>query len=384
MDLFDQQAEEINGFRVRQARELKGLTQVALADLLGVNQTMIAQIEAGTKQPSSELFADLATELELPQRFFRQSNPSDFPNGTLLFRSKLGVGKKRIAQLRAHASVTFEFVLQLSREATLVPVRLPVCRDPEDAARHVRQLMGMTDGPIFDLTRAIEKLGVLVLPLPDLEDCDAFAVWAGPGLQYPVIGIVVARVVDRTRMSLAHELGHLVLHRYVGSVKQEFERDAYRFAAELLMPRDATIADLRAEKVTLFRLAELKNKWGLSMQAVARRAKEMDVINERQYRYLMQQFSARGWRVTEPSFGPPLKPERPRAIRKLAEVVFGEPLNVKKIARDATLSDEFIRDLIDRCEPAPKQLSNSVEPEREVIPFAGRGARSIRQRRPVH
>jgi Zn-dependent peptidase ImmA (M78 family)/transcriptional regulator with XRE-family HTH domain len=363
MDLFDQQAEEINGLRVRQARELKGLTQVALADLLGVNQAMIAQIEAGTKQPSSELFADLATELELPQRFFRRTNPSDFPNGTLLFRSKLGVGKKRIAQLRAHASVTFEFVLQLSREATLVPVRLPVGREPENAARNVRELMGMADGPIFNLTRAVEKLGVLVLPLPDVEDCDAFAVWAGPGLQYPVIGVVGNRVVDRTRMSLAHELGHLVLHRQVSSVKQEFEREAYCFAAELLMPTDAATADLRAEKLTLFRLAALKRKWGLSMQAIARRAKEMDVINERQYRYLMQQFSAKGWRLNEPNFGPPLNPEKPRAIRKLAEVVFGEPLNVKKIAYDAALSDGFIRDVIDRCEghPAHRQTPLSLK-----------------------
>src|SRR5260370_21615811 len=124
-------------------------------------------------------------------------------------------------------------------------------------------------------------------------------------------------------MSIAHELGHLVLHRYASSGTQEMETHAYRFAAELLMPAASILDHLAVEKLNLFRLAALKSTWGVSMQALARRARELNVINDRQYRYLMKQISMTGWRTNEATLGPPLTPERPPAIRQLFEDVLG-------------------------------------------------------------
>ena len=89
-------------------------------------------------------------------------------------------------------------------------------------------------------------------------------------------------------MSVAHELGHLILHRYVTSGTQELETNAYSFASELQMPSNAILGDLTAEKLNLFRLAKLKGTWGVSMQALARRSRELEVINDCQYRYLMK------------------------------------------------------------------------------------------------
>jgi Zn-dependent peptidase ImmA (M78 family) len=89
-------------------------------------------------------------------------------------------------------------------------------------------------------------------------------------------------------MSVAHELGHLILHRYVTSGTQELETNAYSFASELLMPSNAILGDLTAEKLNLFRFAKLKSTWGVSMQALTRRSRELEVINDRQYRYLMR------------------------------------------------------------------------------------------------
>src|SRR5437879_8243866 len=119
--------------------------------------------------------------------------------------------------------MTFEIALRLSSHASLVPVRLPLGSDPVVTARNVRQVMAAADGPISSITRAVERLGVLVIPLPSLKDCDAFAVWAGPAREYPVIGMITGTTPDRTRMSIAHELGHLVLHRYASSGTQEME-----------------------------------------------------------------------------------------------------------------------------------------------------------------
>ncbi len=341
-------SDPVNGERVRQGRELRGLTQTGLADLLGVDQTMVAHIERGRKQPSAELLEHMSGELQLPEDFFRQSNPPEFPKGSLLFRSKSGIGKRIIAQAHAHSSMAFEIALRLSSQASLVPVRLPLGSDPVVTARNVRQAMEAPDGPISSVTRAVERLGVLVIPLPN-----AFAVWAGPAREYPVIGIITGTTPDRTRMSIAHELGHLVLHRYASSGTQEMETHAYRFAAELLMPAASILDHLAVEKLNLFRLAALKSTWGVSMQALARRARELNVINDRQYRYLMKQISMTGWRTNEPTLGPPLTPERPRAIRKLFEVVLGATPNFKQVARRFAVSENFLSEMIQMCAPPP-------------------------------
>lgn len=359
----------VNGQRVRLARELRGLTQISLAELLNVDQTMVAHIERGTKQPGEDVLESLASELQFPEEFFRQPDPPYFPAGSLLFRSKSGVGKKFVAQAHAHATIAFEFALRLSQQASLIPVRLPQGENPDAAAQRVRKAMGIADGPISNLTREIERLGVLVFPLPDLKDCDAFAVWAGRSREYPVIGIIGSRPTDRRRMSIAHELGHLVLHRSISFGTQQLETHAYRFAAELLMPRDEILDHFTAEKLNLFRLAALKGIWGVSMQALARRARELAVINDRQYRYLMKQLSMKGWRTVEPNLTP-LQTENPRAIRKLVEVVLGHSPNLKLIAHQFALPGAFLQILLSACAPPPKRnASRSPRQNGDIIAF---------------
>jgi Zn-dependent peptidase ImmA (M78 family)/transcriptional regulator with XRE-family HTH domain len=350
--LFEIPSVPINGQRVRQARELRVLTQAALGDILGIDQTMVAHIERGTKQPNSELLQAIATVLRFPPKFFRQSSPPEFAQGTLLFRAKAGLGKRFISQAHAHAQIVFELGWRLSGSVTIIPVRLPVCDDPIDAARQVRSLMRAGDVPIAELLRSIERLGVWIVPLPNSNECDAFAVWAGSEAPVPVIGIVTNRPGDRTRMNLAHELGHLVLHREFVASSRMLEDQAYTFAAELLMPSTAIIDDLRQEKLSLFRLAQLKTKWLVSMQALARRARELQVITERQYRYLMQQISVRGWRTAEPQFTY-IALEKPRAIKKMLEAAFGLEAKPESIAEELNLSKEFLIDVLSEFAGAP-------------------------------
>jgi Zn-dependent peptidase ImmA (M78 family)/DNA-binding XRE family transcriptional regulator len=358
--LFEIPSIPVNGQRVCLARELRSLTQAALGEILGIDQTMVAHIERGTKQPNSELLEAIATVLRFPPNFFRQPSPPDLPKGTLLFRAKAGLGKRFISQANAHAQIVFELAWRLASSVTIIPVRLPVLDDPIDAARQLRLLMRAGDAPIRELLRSIERLGVWVIPLPHSNECDAFAVWAGSEASVPVIGIVTERPGDRVRMSLAHELGHLVLHREFVASSRILEDQAYVFAAELLMPCTAIIDDLRQEKLSLFRLAQLKAKWLVSMQAIARRARELQVVTERQYRYLMQQVSARGWRIAEPEFTD-VAIEKPRAIKKMLEAAFGLEARPEKIAQELNLSTEFLNDVLSKFALAPNS-----EVERKV------------------
>ena len=355
--LFEFRSLSINGARVKQARELRGLTQASLAEALYVDQTMVAHIERGTKQPNSELLDVLADLLDMPVSFFRQGSPVDMARGSLLFRSKAVVGKKTISQAYEHSRLAVELAIRLSEYAKLIPNRIPRFSDPLEAAREMRSLLALPPGPVENAIRCAERLGVLVVPLPDIRDCDAFATWANS--QIPIIGLAAGRPVDRIRLNVSHELGHLTLHRSLHSASKENEQEAYAFAAEFLMPASEIYPDLNAEKISLFRLAELKKKWKTSMQSILRRSRELSVLNDRQYRYLMLQISQRGWRMEEPTFGAAV--EKPRALRKLSEVGFGGEDTWETLAREFSLSTALVTSILAACEPSTSQVTSQTD-----------------------
>jgi len=359
--LFEIRLPLINGTRVKQARELRGLTQASLADAIYVDQTMIAHIERGTKQPTADLLETLADLLDLPGEFFRLQQPVEMPKGSLLFRSKAVVGKRTISQAYEYSRLAVEMAFRLSSYASLVPVRIPAFSDPLEAARELRTILDLPNGPIENAVRCAERLGVLVIPLPEIRDCDAFATWTGSQITLPIIGLAAGRPVDRLRLNVAHELGHLVLHRSLHIASKENEQEAYTFAAEFLMPTTEIYPDLTAEKISLFRLAELKKKWNVSMQAILRRARELNILNDRQYRYLMLQISQRGWRVEEPSFS--TSTEKPRALRKLSEVAFGGEETWLDLAKEFNLSESLVRSILGACEPSPVAVTRKVAPK---------------------
>ena len=100
------------------------------------------------------------------------------------------------------------------------------------------------------------------------------------------------------RFTLAHELGHLVMHRFP---TPEMESEADAFASALLMPEREMREAFTGRRVTLELLAALKPEWRVAMQALLLRAKALGYLSDNQNRYLWQQISARGWRKREPA-----------------------------------------------------------------------------------
>ncbi|WP_433975258.1 helix-turn-helix domain-containing protein [Tunturiibacter lichenicola] len=360
--LFEIKLPLVNGSRVKQARELLGLTQASLAEAVYVDQTMIAHIERGNKQPTADLLDTMAELLGFPPAFFRQQDCVEMSKGSLLFRSKAVIGKKVIAQAHEYSRLSLELALRLANYAKLIPVNVPSFRDPIEAARELRISLNLPMGPVEEVIRGIERLGVLVLPLPEIRDCDAFATWAGPERAIPVIAISAGRPVDRLRLSAAHELGHLTLHRTLHIASKENEEEAYAFAAEFLMPAADIYSDFTAQKISLFRLAELKAKWRISMQALLRRSRQLQITNDRQYRYLMMQISQRGWRLEEPSFN--AIAERPRALRKISEVAFGGSDSWERLAKEFNLSTSLVSAILGACDPPKEKVGQPAEERR--------------------
>ena len=86
----------------------------------------------------------------------------------------------------------------------------------EHIAESVREQFGLGLGPISNVVRTMEKFGVVVcrLEMKD-EKVEALSVWSGAK---PFVFLASDKASGaRARFDAAHELGHLVLRRWVGS-----------------------------------------------------------------------------------------------------------------------------------------------------------------------
>ena len=336
-----------SGKRIRQARELRALTQIELAKRIGVTQAAVAYIEKGFKQPSPELIAKIATQTRFPLAFFSSDTAIEFPLDSLQFRCHASLTKREISAARRYAEIAYEIVELCAVQLTQVPLTLPKCpREPDVAARQVRVALKLQpDDPIPNLIHVVERIGVLVFALPESSvSLDAFSLWVGPNSTTPIITISKDKPGDRCRYSIAHDLGHLAM-LHPNRFRAEEEREAGRFAAELLLPEKAMRREI-LPPVTLSSIAVLKPRWGVSVQALVRRAYELSIISERQYRYLFEQISSKGWRKKEPS-NLDISQEKPRALRQMAELVYGNPIKEDQLAADMRVDVVFVRELLD-------------------------------------
>jgi Zn-dependent peptidase ImmA (M78 family)/transcriptional regulator with XRE-family HTH domain len=339
----------IHGDRLRQAREFAGLTQTELARRISVDQSTIALLEAGLRQPSSDVLASIAIQTGFPPAFFRQGPPPNLSLGSLLFRAQQTSSARQRNQAQRYGEIVYESAIRMAQQVvTTNSLRLPRLdpgTSPERAAEITRASLGLApDRPVGHLINLIERAGVIVLALPTrLPKRDAFSVWTDAPPSVPLIALSTGVAGDRLRYSVAHEVGHLVLHSALKGSGAAVEKEANRFASSFLLP-EAGIWQELIPPLTLSVLAELKPRWGTSMQALAMRAKELGIITPGQASYIFKQIAVRGWRMHEPV---ELEPEKPRAYRKMAELLYGSPIDVQRLAADAALPIGLVQDILD-------------------------------------
>jgi len=141
----------------------------------------------------------------------------------------------------------------------------------------------------------------------------------------------------RYRFTLAHELAHLVMHR-IPSDSDDQEEEANRFASELLMPEEDIKATLLPLNVD--RLARLKLRWRVSMQAILYHAKSMSVITERKFRYYFMTLGGLGYREVEPHDND-IPKEVPSLLRELIDMHLQDlSTTVGQLAKELKIAEE--------------------------------------------
>lgn len=306
------------GERVRDFRDFYGLTQAELARRIGVSQPLLSQLERG-QAPAEDVVEGIVSEFNIGSAFFSRGRPSLHNEHTGSMRYRRRSRTKASATRRATAlfAELYDSVNVLAPHVGLTSVRFNRIEgsadDIEAAATTVRAAMQLDEfQPVPNVIRRCENLGIVVVRLDFGDESvdagmvghDGMSAWETP-LDVPVIGYFPGASGDRQRHTIAHELGHLILHRHlVGAVTagkaKQIEAEASRFASALLVPASPFRAALTRERVTLGTLLSLKAGWGVSIGSLIMRAADLGLIDDHKGASLWKQMSVRGWRKHEP------------------------------------------------------------------------------------
>lgn len=335
---------KVNPKMITLARESRGLTQGGLAKQLAVlqdrliTQGIISKIEQGLIGTSEEILDGLVKVLKYPPTFFYQ-NEEIYAAGMSLHRKRASLPAKTLSKIEATTNILRFHVKSLLKSVEDIETKYPhydidEYGDPEIIARFVRQAWLTPRGPIDNVTKLIEKAGILVIHC-DFETRLIDGLTINVDKLPPIIFVNKDIPGDRMRFTLCHELGHIVMHKYP---TLDMEKEADRFASELLMPSDDIKHNL--SNLSLQKLADLKLFWKVAMSALIMKATSLNKITPWQSQYLWRQFSKLGYKTREPA-ELDVPREKPSILKKLVDIHIKDlNYSVNEIAKILHLEEE--------------------------------------------
>ena len=394
------------GSRLLEAREVRGLSQLALSEILGVSAQAVSQYEKGQTSPHPQVMEKLPAVLGVQPAFFVTPRPEQ-PDSTLFFRSMARATQTvRTRAVHKYHWLT-DLVDYLGAYVDLPEVNMPECRFPDDplqiedeaveqAAIDLRRQWGLGSGAISNVTYLLENQGVIVSRIPlGAKTLDAFSNWRETE-QRPYIVLGTEKdAAARGRLNAAHELGHMMLHR---NMKQEvlrhtqafkaMEAQAFRFAGAFLLPSETFAESFQIR--TLTGLLSLKYKWNVSIAAMIMRARHLGLLSEDEEKRLWRNYTRRGYRKREP-LDDEIAPEQPAVLEQSIQLLVREqvqsrdqicagiPLAPSEIESLAALPEGF---LSSKPQVQLRRVGNPSQspeppsaPGHTVIPFPSRAKR---------
>lgn len=311
--------ESVNPEMLTLAREIRGWTQKYVSEASGISQGKISKYEGGIAHVKDSDLSLFVNALRFPADFFYQkgfrlgNEPSE-----IFHRRRRTVAirdLRRIDGLVDLYRLGSRYLLnafEITSSTSVPSLALDEYDSVAQMAEAVRAAWKIPAGPVRDLIGWLEHASCLVFSYDFRTDkIDEAVQWIPPSP--PVIVVNKSAPADRVRFSLAHALGHLVMHRDVVPYK-EMEDEANEFAAAFLMPKEDIEHEL--EPATIQHMLELKEYWKVSMQSLIRRANKLGVITPRRYMSLFQQLSRAGYRKREPF---PIERESPQLVQRLLD-----------------------------------------------------------------
>lgn len=373
--------------RITDAREARALSMGELAESIGVTRQSVSKYEKGLICPSVDVIQSISAVLEFPIDYFYKREAEDsMSSSPLFFRSKSNISKKVKTACRYQVKWTNEIKRYLEYYVDFLDREIPIIdmdyedltvEDIEELALNIRKSWGLGDDPIRDLVGVLENRGVIFSQFAINDFCqfkgiDAFSSWKD-GTPY-ILYHSIQKSAVRTRFSILHELGHLIMHSSIAeadSTKSTIidlaDSQADRFAAAFLLPATSFPDDIRG--TSLSSLEIVKKKWGAAMSTIIKRCETLELLSENQLNYLKRQMTIKKYWYKEP-LDDTLVMEGPEMLRDSVQLIIdngvvtrdsfinSSALSVNDLKSICSLPDDFFTGYNIRQKPVLRVISN--------------------------
>lgn len=307
--------ERLRRFRVARGMSLSGL-EAALNGL--VKSQTLSKYEHGKLQPAATTLNQIATVFGVKSAQLWGEPPCQVQY--IAFRKRARLGKREQERIQSFVAEELEKRVQLQEQISEGNiVELPVLKatvrnqdDAEEAAISLRNTLKLGIDPIANLIDVLEDHYIHIIEVEADETFDGISALARDTNNKPLAAAIATRSGvpgDRQRLNIAHELGHLILEL---CEDVDPEKAAFRFGAAFLAPGEQLRRDVGEKRSRIQRreLFYLKRRYGMSIQAVLFRLRDLGIITNTYYKKWCIQVNKFGWKKREPIEMPSEKPER--------------------------------------------------------------------------
>lgn len=281
------------GVRIEKARKLRGFSLRKLADSTGLSHTQISYIEKGQRSLNGTTLLAIAKALDLPVDYFVREE--SFSSREISYRKIKALSEKnqsmiwQMIELQVENYLEIEDILAVRHTFTsdyLGGIESIEPKDVDDIACCVRDHFALGRSPIASVSSLLEEMGIIVVGVKGAKGFDGVSLLVDDHIPVIAYNTEIGQA-ERVRMTLLHELGHLLLNDKLRTKSgKEIEDICTTFASHLLLP-DQILKNYfggRVKALSMTDLVELQSTYGISIDAIVYRLKALLFISESKYK----------------------------------------------------------------------------------------------------
>jgi Zn-dependent peptidase ImmA (M78 family)/DNA-binding XRE family transcriptional regulator len=295
------------GIRLASARKMAGMSLQQLSDDLDsvVTKQSLNKYEQDVMKPDSEFLIKVANVLNVTiDYFFREAAVK---LESVEFRKKVKLSKTEEESIKQKTIDFLERYFELENllnlksdfKNPLKKNKVKKLEDIEEYATELRKTWELGLNPIVNVVEMLEDKHIKVFEIEAPDSFDGLSAYVN---EIPVIVINKNFDVVRRRFTALHELAHIVLDFDKSIEEKELEKLCHAFAGAFLIPKKSFIEEFTIQRnhISLEELKHIKSYYGISIQAIMARAKNLNIINDYVYKNFSIHFNTLGYRKNEP------------------------------------------------------------------------------------
>ena len=353
-----------NGDKLKQLRLLYGMTRKELATRLDITEQAVWQFEKNETSPKTSVKLKMTNLFGVRSDYFSQvTSNSNFDMTSVAFRNEAENTRKATDIQEAYLNALDSLVVYLESMVTIPNQKIielvgTLSQKEQDNANlekialFAKEFLEISDDN-SDLLYQLEKSGIYIFERNMANNEDAYSIWSNTNRPFIILGI--GKTAVRRNFDLAHELGHLLLHRNIDFStlsKDEFlekESEANNFASYFLLPKEEfcrEMTNLVGKRVSNpDNYIDLKRKYSVSIQALEYRAFKLGLISPSQHGYFYRLINKNHYKTFE-VLDDKIIVKRPSKVRSMLNTILSNLLTVDSLFSALKVDERFLSHLL--------------------------------------